>query len=92
MAASISNCRRHSSTKRRDGASKVVHGVTVAARYRAAVAAVHGQMRFIGFPSAAAGQRPNVGVQELFVPLRLATGGSAARVEKPGSRDDPGLD
>lgn len=54
--------------------SKASHRPTVVGRYRAAVAAVHGQMRFIGFPSAS-GHRSNVGVQELFVPLRLAVAG-----------------
>lgn len=41
-------------------------------RYRLAVAAVHGQMRFIGFPSSAVGTRPNVGVADLFVPVQMA--------------------
>ena len=55
---------------------------TAIARYRAAVAAVHGRMRFIGFPAAAAGHQPNVGVQQLFVPLRLADAGQSADTKK----------
>lgn len=54
-------------------AAKSARERNLRARYRAAVANVHGQMRFIGLP-AAAGTRPNVGVQELFVPLRLRQG------------------
>ncbi len=41
----------------------------VVARYRAAAAAVHGSMRFVGFPDHR--PRPNVSVPELFVQLRL---------------------
>ena len=42
---------------------------TVTARYRAAAAAVHGTVRFIGFADAK--PRRNIGVPELFVPLRF---------------------
>jgi len=59
-------------------------------RYRAAVAAVHGQMRFIGFPAAASGNRPNVGVQELFVPLRFSVRGREKK-NKPSSLSTPEL-
>jgi hypothetical protein len=44
---------------------------TLAARYRAAAAAVHGTVRFVGFADHR--PRPNVQVPELFVPLRLET-------------------
>lgn len=43
---------------------------TLAARYRAAVAAVYGTVRFVGFADHR--KRPNVRVPELFVPLRVA--------------------
>ncbi|MCP4655454.1 MAG: NACHT domain-containing protein, partial [bacterium] len=42
---------------------------TLTARYRTAAAAVHGTVRFVGFADHR--PRPNVGVPELFVPLRL---------------------
>jgi predicted MPP superfamily phosphohydrolase len=42
---------------------------TLTARYRTAAAAVHGTVRFVGFADHR--PRPNVGVPELFVPLRF---------------------
>ncbi len=42
---------------------------TLTARYRTAAAAVHGSVRFVGFADHR--PRPNVGVPELFVPLRF---------------------
>lgn len=53
----------------------------IRARYRLAVANVHGQMRFIGLP-AVGGSRPNVGVQALFVPLRLRQSGQLGSEKK----------
>ncbi|MCP4658328.1 MAG: NACHT domain-containing protein, partial [bacterium] len=47
---------------------------TLAARYRAAAAAVHGTPRFVGLASHR--PRPNVRVPELFVPLRLKVWGT----------------
>ncbi len=41
----------------------------ITSRYRAAAAAVHGAVRFVGFADHR--PRPNVGVPELFVPLRF---------------------
>lgn len=63
-----------SGTRARPGEKKARQTILFAS-YRKAVAAVHGQMKFIGFPSTAIGSKPNVGVAELFVPLRLAAQG-----------------
>ncbi len=48
---------------------------TLTARYRTAAAAVHGTIRFVGFADHR--PRPNVGVPELFVPLRFEAEGEA---------------
>ncbi len=52
---------------------------TLTARYRAAAAAVHGTVRFVGFSGSR--PRPNVQVSELFVPLRLRKRGRTERDE-----------
>ncbi|MCP4655217.1 MAG: NACHT domain-containing protein [bacterium] len=52
---------------------------TLSARYRAAAAAVHGTVRFIGFADHR--PRPNVRVPELFVPLRLQPHEQGAKEE-----------
>ncbi len=53
---------------------KVRFGVAVK-HYRAAVAAVHGAVRFVGFGDSS--PRPNVQVEQLFVPMRLVWRGAA---------------
>ena len=58
---------------------------TLTARYRAAAAAVHGMVRFVGFSGSR--PRPNVQVSELFVPLRLRPRGRAEHDETWTTRD-----
>jgi predicted MPP superfamily phosphohydrolase len=50
---------------------------TLTARFRAAVRAVHGTVRFVGYADSK--ERPNVQVPDLFVPLRLRQRRTAAQ-------------
>ncbi len=58
---------------------------TLTARYRAAAAAVHGTVRFVGFADHS--PRPNVKVPELFVPLRLSVSRHVDKKESWETRD-----
>ncbi len=57
---------------------------TLTARYRAAAAAVHGTVRFVGFADSR--PRRNVEVPELFVPLRLRRRGREEEGEEDGKK------
>ncbi len=62
---------------------------TATVRYRAAAAAVHGSVRFVGFADHR--PRPNVTVPELFVPLRFEEGERTGGGDKPKSVTTPEL-